>query len=330
LAMQTDSTRVLTYALCDSGSPLPESGVTESHHGLSHHGENEDKKKKLTKVDQFHVRQLAYFLKKLKETSDGAGDLLDHSMVLYGSGMGNASRHSLKDLPILLAGHGGGELKHLDSLTRSLVARLGSSARYPKAAAALSESVARACGLDYLEALQVLSPSAARVTDKLPTNFAHLGFAAAILPGTRIIHCVREPMALCMSIFEQQFAEGHQWAYDLDDIALFLHEHRRLMEHWRQVLPLAMLEVGYEDLVRDQEQSSRQLVAFCGLDWDDRCLEFHRVERKVDTASNWQVRQPLYATSVDRWRHFGEHLEPLRQALAAQGLLSSDTQQSTQ
>jgi hypothetical protein len=111
LAMQTDSTRVVTYALCDSGSPLPESGVNEGHHGLSHHNENAEKKKKLTKIDQFHVRQLAYFLKKLKETPDGNGNLLDHSLVLYGSGMGNASRHSLKDLPILLAGYGGGKLK---------------------------------------------------------------------------------------------------------------------------------------------------------------------------------------------------------------------------
>ena len=111
LAMQTDSTRVLTYTLCDSGAVIPEAGVTESHHGLSHHGEDEGKKQKLTKIDQFHVRQLAYFLDKLKKTPDGSGNLLDHSMVLYGSGMGNGSRHSLKDLPILLAGHGNGKLK---------------------------------------------------------------------------------------------------------------------------------------------------------------------------------------------------------------------------
>ena len=97
--------------MCDSGAVIREAGVTASHHGLSPHGENEDKKKKLTKVDQFHVRQLAYFLNKLKNTPDGPGNLLDHSMVLYGSGMGNGSRHTLKDLPILLAGHAKGKLK---------------------------------------------------------------------------------------------------------------------------------------------------------------------------------------------------------------------------
>lgn len=111
LAMQTDSTRILTYALCDSGAVIPEAGVSEGHHGLSHHGENADKKKKLTKIDQFHVRQLAYFLEKLQNTPDGNGqNLLHNSMVLYGSGMGNGSKHSLKDLPILLAGNARGKL----------------------------------------------------------------------------------------------------------------------------------------------------------------------------------------------------------------------------
>lgn len=111
LAFQTQSTRVATYSICDSGSPIPESGVNEGHHGLSHHGGDEEKKKKLTKIDQFHVRQLAYFFEKLKATPDGAGNLLDNSMVLYGSGLGDGSRHSNKDLPILLAGHAGGKLK---------------------------------------------------------------------------------------------------------------------------------------------------------------------------------------------------------------------------
>jgi len=111
LAMQTDSTRIMTYSLCDSGAVIPESGIKEAHHGLSHHGNNVEKLKKLTKIDQFHVKQLAYFLKKLKDTPDGGGNLLKHSMVVYGSGLGDGSRHSLKDLPILLAGHGCGKLK---------------------------------------------------------------------------------------------------------------------------------------------------------------------------------------------------------------------------
>jgi hypothetical protein len=111
LAMQTDSTRILTYALCDAGSPIPESGVKGSHHGVSHHNNEPEKLKNVTKIDQFHVKQLAYFLDKLKSTPDGDGNLLDHSMILYGSGMSDGSRHSTKDLPILLAGHANGAFK---------------------------------------------------------------------------------------------------------------------------------------------------------------------------------------------------------------------------
>jgi hypothetical protein len=111
LAMQTDSTRILTYALCDSGAVIPEAGVKQAHHGLSHHGNKPEVLKELTKVDQFHVKQLGYFLKKLKDTPDGDSNLLNNSMVLYGSGLGDGSRHSLKNLPILLAGHARGKLK---------------------------------------------------------------------------------------------------------------------------------------------------------------------------------------------------------------------------
>jgi hypothetical protein len=112
LALQTDSTRVITYAVSDHGAPIRDSGVNDGHHGLSHHGNDAEKKKKLTQIDRFHVTQLAYFLKKLKSTPDGAGSsLLDSTMVLYGSGLSDGSRHSQKDLPVLLAGNVGGKLK---------------------------------------------------------------------------------------------------------------------------------------------------------------------------------------------------------------------------
>jgi hypothetical protein len=112
LAFQTDSTRIITYSVCDSNSEIVGSGLKDSHHGLSHHGGNPEAKKKLTVVDRFHVEQLAYFLKKLKATPDAAGgNLLENSMVLYGSGLGDGSRHTQKDLPILLAGHARGGIK---------------------------------------------------------------------------------------------------------------------------------------------------------------------------------------------------------------------------
>jgi len=214
--------------------------------------------------------------------------------------------------------HGAGELRTLDQVARNLSRRLGTAVNYPRCVDGLTETAARDSADEYLADLQRLNATAPRVTDKLPTNFAHLGLAAVLMPGARVIHCRREPMALCVSIYEQQFGEGHQWAYDFEDIVVFYKAYLRLFEHWRSVLPLAILEVSYEDLVSDLEGMSHALVDFCALEWDPGCIQFHRVERQVQTASNWQVRQPLYATSIEKWRRYGDKLAPLRAALGQQ------------
>ena len=211
--------------------------------------------------------------------------------------------------------HGAGELRTLDQVARKLSRRLRAPVNYPRCVGELTAPVIRESADEYLAELDRLDPAAPRVTDKLPTNFAHLGLAAILMPGARVIHCTREPMALCVSIFEQQFAEGHQWAYDFENIALFYRSYLRLFDHWRSVLPLAILEVSYEDLVLDFEGTSRALVDLCAMERDERCIEFHRLERQVHTASNWQVRQPLYATSVDKWKRYGDKLAPLQSAL---------------
>ena len=225
--------------------------------------------------------------------------------------------------------YGGGELKHLDRVARKLSSRTGSRLRYPRSAADLDEASALESARDYLSAIAALAGGAPRVTDKLPTNFAHLGLAALIVPGCRVIHCHRDPMDLCFSIYQQQFAEGHGWAYDFDDIVTFYKQYLRLVDHWRAVLPLPMLDVRYERLVADQEPVTRELVEFCGLPWDPACLEFHRVQRKVDTASNWQVRQPMYRTSVGRAKQFEFGLSGLRDALQSEGLLAEAPPVST-
>src|SRR5207248_1355912 len=118
----------------------------------------------------------------------------------------------------------------------------------------------------------------------------------------------------CVSCFCENF-EKIAFTSSLEDLGRYYREYARLMAHWRQVLPLAMLEVRYEDLVSRPESLSRDLVAFCGLDWDDRCLRFHQSQRPVYTASNLQVRQPIYASSVGRWRRFEPHLDRLLELL---------------
>ena len=215
--------------------------------------------------------------------------------------------------------HGGGELPYLDALSQRLAPCLGTAERYPRCAKAMNAACASALGSDYLERISANAGSAERCTDKMPGNFLHLGLAALLLPHARVVHCRRDPMDTGLSIYTQQFASGHEWAYDLDDIAAFYHQYRRIMRHWEQVLPLEVMEVQYESLVEGQEQVSRELVEFCGLPWDDACLEFYRQRRSVGTAANWQVRQPIYHRSVGRWHQYERDLQPLRDALKRSG-----------
>ena len=171
-------------------------------------------------------------------------------------------------------------------------------------------------GRAYLEALATQAPEAARIIDKLPVNFMNAGLIHAALPGARFIHLERNALDTCLSIYFQGFSAAHPYATDFGDLAHYYHEYRRLMAHWRSVLPpQALLEVRYEDLVEDPEGWTRRMLAHIGLPWDPRCLEFYRTDRPVLTASNWQVRQPIGKGSVGRWRRYERFIGPLREAL---------------
>jgi len=164
----------------------------------------------------------------------------------------------------------------------------------------------------YEAELQRHSATALRVVDKMPGNFMHLGLIHAVFPQARILHTQRNPIDTCLSIFFQAFNNQHAYANDLDDLAFYYREYRRLMAHWRAVLPPEVfLDVPYEGVVEDQEGWSRRIIDFVGLEWDERCLNFHETERKVGTASNWQVRQKIYKTSKERWRNYEKFVGPL-------------------
>jgi tetratricopeptide (TPR) repeat protein len=171
-------------------------------------------------------------------------------------------------------------------------------------------------GRNYLDGLAALAPEAMRVVDKLPVNFRDLGLIHLALPGARIIHIERDALDTCLSIYFQGFSASHPYATDFGDLAHYYHEYRRLMAHWREVLaPQTLFELRYEDLIDDPEGWSRRMLAHIGLPWDPRCLEFHRTERPVLTASNWQVRQPISRGSIGRWRRYERFIAPLRAAL---------------
>jgi tetratricopeptide (TPR) repeat protein len=168
----------------------------------------------------------------------------------------------------------------------------------------------------HLDRLRTLGRGADRVIDKLPDNVFMLGVIATFFPAARIIFCRRDPRDICLSCYFQKFSPGQLiFSYDLADCAKRYLETERLTAHWRQVLPVQMLEVEYEALVADLKGESRRLIAFLGLEWEPACLDFHRTQRTVTTASGWQVRQPLYDRSVGRWREYEHHLAPLLEAL---------------
>jgi hypothetical protein len=175
-----------------------------------------------------------------------------------------------------------------------------------------TEPQAVSSGAAYLAQLPPASIEAARVVDKMPYNFLHLGTIHAALPEAKIIHVHRDPIDTCLSIYFQDFADTQSYARDLGDLAHYYGQYRRIMHHWMTMLPPgAILDLRYEDLVADQERWSRIMVAFIGLEWDPACLDFERTVRTVMTASAWQVRQKMHGRSVGRSRHYEKFLGPL-------------------
>jgi tetratricopeptide (TPR) repeat protein len=168
----------------------------------------------------------------------------------------------------------------------------------------------------YLAELQAHCPTAARVVDKMPDNCHYLGILATLFPRARFIHCRRDLRDIALSCWLSSFKQI-SWANDQESIASYFAEYLRLMTHWRRVLPVPMLEVTYEHVVADLETEARRLVAACGLEWEPACLAFHETRRAVHTASFSQVRQPIYSSSVGRWRHYAEALAPLFAQLEA-------------
>jgi tetratricopeptide (TPR) repeat protein len=179
-------------------------------------------------------------------------------------------------------------------------------------ASAAADAVPLTPAGEYLRLLQKLSPNALRVIDKMPTNFPFLGMIHAALPNARVIHMRRNPLDTCLSIYCQHFETAVSYANDLEDLVHYYSEYLRVMEHWRATLPDDMiLDVPYEGLVADQETWSRKMLEFIGLPWDPHCLEFHTANRTVITASKWQVRQKMNASSIGRWRNYEKFLTPL-------------------
>ena len=211
--------------------------------------------------------------------------------------------------------HGAGELRDIYRIAMQLPDVLETSTPYPECLDHLSRRNIDAIAQKHLDRLSRFARGASRVTDKMPHNFTLLGLIELLFPGSRVIHCVRDPVDTCLSIYFQRFNSHHWYARDLGDLGKYHRQYHRLMAHWKEVLRIPIMDVQYEELVENQEEVSRKLVEFTGLKWDDRCLQFHESARVVKTASYDQVRRPMYKNSVGRWKNYEKFLEPLMVAL---------------
>ncbi len=218
----------------------------------------------------------------------------------------------------ILASHpdvrGGGELGVLEGV---IVDALGADG-YPERASALSPADLEALGQRYVGCVEQLADGRKRVVDKMPSNFRYAGLIHRVLPNARIIHCRRDPADTAVSCYTKLFTGRQPFAYDLAELGRYYRARDRLMAHWRAVLPAnRFLEVRYEDVVENLDAAARRLVAFCELDWDAACLDFHTTSRAVRTASAAQVRRPIYTASIGRWKAYTHRLKPLLGALAS-------------
>jgi tetratricopeptide (TPR) repeat protein len=221
----------------------------------------------------------------------------------------------------ILASHsqveGTKELIHILAIAR----RLGGNRKksepslYPNNLAELDPDRLRELGKEFMEKTRIQRTGAPFFIDKMPNNFLHIGLISLILPRAKIIDARRHPMAACFSGFTQLFARGQSFTYGLTNIGRYYRDYVELMDHWDEVLPGKVLRVQYEDMVMDTENQVRRMLKHCDLEFEESCLQFHKTERAVRTASSEQVRQPIYSGALEHWRNFEPHLGPLKEAL---------------
>jgi tetratricopeptide (TPR) repeat protein len=210
-----------------------------------------------------------------------------------------------------------GELPNLTQFTLRLPELLGGGVFYPQAARDITPAIAAGLEREYEDRLRRdIGTAVPHVVDKHPLNFRHLGLIRKLFPQAKVVHCMRHPLDTCLSNYFQRFSIHYDYSFDLANIGHFYNEYIRLMAHWRQVLPAGMmLEVHYEDMIADTERTTRSILQFLGLEWDAACMTPHTNTAPVETASQWQVRQPIYTQSVERWRHYDKHLGPLKKII---------------
>ncbi len=210
------------------------------------------------------------------------------------------------------------ELPNIASIVNKLNGRqrVDEEHRYPGNLHELSPELLAKIGEEYINSTQIYRQNAPYFIDKMPNNFRHIGLIHLILPNAKIIDARRHPMACCFSGFKQLFAEGQEFTYGQEEIGRYYKGYTKLMAHWEEVLPGRVLRVQYEDVVDDLDTQVKRILHYCGLPFEDACLEFHKTVRAVKTPSSEQVRQPIYKSGLEQWKNFEPYLGALKKALS--------------
>ncbi|MDB4516178.1 sulfotransferase [Crocinitomicaceae bacterium] len=225
----------------------------------------------------------------------------------------------------ILASHpavyGAGELNWFPFIQQNLKRLLRTEQNFPECSDLLDEENAATIANDYLAHMQSLANGEKVIIDKMPVNFLYLGLIVILFPHAKIIHCTREPRDTCLSIYFNRFVGSIHYASNLSSLGAYYRIYQQVMHHWEQVLPDVIHEVNYESLIESPEAISRKALEYLGLDWHPDCLSFHKSRTAMRTASDHQVRKPIYKSSISRWKNYEPYLQELEQALAgrAQG-----------
>jgi tetratricopeptide (TPR) repeat protein len=317
-SLNDDDRTTLHFALGKAFADL------EQHEPSFHHFlEGNALKRQRTGYDEaatlrFFERIQAIFTRELMQEKRGGGD--PSRIPVFVVGMPRSGTTLIEQI---LASHskvfGAGELEEFAKAVFNHGRANGASVTFPEIVPTLSADELRQLGGNYLDAISAAAGPAERIVDKLPLNFTFVGLIHLAFPNARIIYARRDPIDTCVSCFSTLFGGDQPHTYDLGELGRYYRGFEALMQHWRKVLPEGvLLEVQYEDVVDDLEGQARRMVEYCGLEWEEACLAFHKTRRSVQTASVAQVRQPIYRSSVGRWRPYKHLLQPLFQALDAE------------
>lgn len=273
----------------------------------------------ISKIEQQIAEQIKYCTAELFDIRGNLG--LNSPDPIFIVGLPRAGSTLLEQI---LASHsqvdGTMELHSILGLASRLRGRSASQnnqeSQYPKNLSEINTDYFKRFGQQFIDETRDYREQAPLFIDKMPNNFLHIGLIRLILPNAKIIDARRSPMACCFSGFKQLFAEGQDFSYKLEDIGRYYQAYLKLMTHWDEVLPGFVLTVSHEDVVDDLEKQVRRILDFCGLKFEQSCVDFHKTKRNIKTPSSEQVRQPIYKSATEQWQHFEPYLAPLKKVLA--------------